>query len=164
MFFWRSSLLNCIFDSLPVGSRTILAILVLWVSTVFAVPSAAQFLGVPERVQGVEDNSIPLGITVDPVLTDGGKQLDIAATAVGFRDASALGAASFTIPPDIVAIRVTGVGGNDNGLPDTQQEDYHLVSILVDLDESIFSGSVFSVVGQSTRDNDDYSFLVVAYY
>ncbi len=122
----------------------------------------ADLFSVPPSVTGTEDNPVALGITVDPALVSGGSQLDIIGTEAGFRDASAgTTPTTFTIPAGTTAIRITAVGGNDNGALDADNEDYQRTSITVDLSSGTYAGQIFHVVGRSTLDNDNFAFADV---
>lgn len=125
--------------------------------------SQGSLITVTSPISGVEDNNIPLNITVDPALTDGGSQLDIISTEAGFRDASA-GATptNFTIPANATAIRITGLGGNNNGGNDNSEEDYQKTTIVVDLLNGTFGGQVFHSLGGNISLSDNYAFAGVA--
>lgn len=126
----------------------------------------AQLLTVPGSQTGNEDTPIPLGISVDPVLTSGGQLFNVIGTQTGFRNASDGNTATgFTVPPDTTAIRITAFGGNNNGSASggVEEEDYQTVTVIADLETQTYSGHIFSVIGQSTQSNDDYSFSNVPF-
>lgn len=123
-------------------------------------------INVPSNASGVEDNNVPLGITVDPALFAGGAQLDLIGTDIGFRDASA-GATptDFTIPPRTTAIRITAFGGEDNGAQNSAggpQENRQTFSVSIDLVNGTYSGHLLYVFGNNLNLNDNYAFSGVA--
>ncbi len=118
--------------------------------------SQGSLLSLPPSISGDEDTAIPLNIVADPSLTSGGAQLDVIGTAVGFRDAAdGSTPINFTVPPGTTAVRITGFGGNDNGLFDGSNEDLQSVAIIVDLVNRTYAGQVFHHVGQSEQSGTD---------
>ncbi|MCB0128315.1 MAG: hypothetical protein KDE58_38880, partial [Caldilineaceae bacterium] len=117
---------------------------------------------VPPTATGTEDSAIPLGITVDPSLTQGGAQLDLIGTEAGFRDAAA-GATptDFTIPAGTTTVRITGYGGNDNAANAASHEEYQGTYLVVNLTEGLYSGQTFYIFNQGTASNDNYTFAKV---
>ncbi len=118
---------------------------------------------VPEALLGIEDDTIPLNIMVDPSLTKGGAQLDIIETGIGFRAASAGDTpTTFTIPANATAIRITGYGGNDHTTQSGSHEEYQNSSLLIDLNTQTYAGHIFYVLGNSAQQNDNYAFSDIA--
>ena len=110
------------------------------------------------EVTGPEDTPIPLGLSVAASLESGGSLLNVLSTETGFRDATAGSTpVTFTIPERTTHIKVTGIGGSDNGVTDNDEEEFQLTSLVVDLELAAYSGhTVFSL--DQKNSNDNYAF------
>ena len=109
-------------------------------------------------VTGAEDTQIPLGLTVSDALLSGGSLLDVLSTETGFRDANA-GATptTFTIPEGTTFIKITGMGGTDNGSTSSLDEEVQLSSLVVDLVAETYSGHTAYSYDMHLS-NDNYTF------
>ncbi len=121
--------------------------------------TATSLVTVPTAVTGTEDSAIGLGLTVDPSLINGGAQLNILGTEAGFR-AAADGSAptNFTIPAGTTSVRISGFGTGGIGASDNRDENHQTSNMIVNLAENTYAGHIFHVIGNSTVNNDNYTF------
>ena len=113
-------------------------------------------------VSGIEDNSIPLNVEIDPAFFDGGKQLDVIGTEIGFRDAStpSTSTATFTVPAGAAHVRIRGAGGSNDAASSSLDEEFLLTDVTVDLAAETYSGIVRNIFDGSIA-NSNYSFTDV---
>ena len=112
-------------------------------------------------VPGIEDTPVPLNLQLDPAFFTGGKQLDVLATEVGFRDASASSAATFTVPAEATFVRIRAAGGNNGPSTGTREEEFLLTDITVDLVKQTYSGQLRNIFDGSIA-NSNYAFTGAA--
>ena len=111
-------------------------------------------------VSGIEDNSISLNVEIDPAFFDGGKQLDVIGTEVGFRDASTSSTPTFTVPNGAAHVRIRGGGGNNDSTSSDVDEEWLLTDVTVDLVTETYSGILRNILDGSIA-NSNYSFTDV---
>lgn len=120
------------------------------------------------QIAGLEDSSIPFGLSVDLGLVRGGSQLDIIGADIGFSDASAASTlANFTIPPEANFVRITGMGGNDNDVSSSENlffnrdKEYQVSKLVIDLGSQTCSGHL-SLNSPDFNGGDNYTFSNIA--
>jgi len=128
--------------SLPELSNLVLAIYIAApIAMVSTTASADWVSAVNPVVTTNEDMSVPLGIVVDPSYFFGGAALDVIGTESGFRDAAdGTTPVTFTVPAGTQFVRITGMGGDDNGNNNGKLEKQQVVQLTVDLNKQTYSG------------------------
>ncbi len=117
-------------------------------------------------IVGQEDVPTPLNLTVDPSLEYGGTLQDIIGVEGLYRAENQSGVAvASTIPSGTTGINITGYATRnvDTTAVDSQNDDYQLLSINVDLREGTYSGRLtYSIYpNQSAGTIDQYTWLNV---
>ena len=94
-------------------------------------------------VTGDEDTIIPLGVTADPALSNGGAEMDYIGSYTAFVDAAdASKQVVVPLPQGTQYVRITGVGGNDNAADSSRDEEFLTLHAFVDLSSATYGGSI----------------------
>ncbi len=110
---------------------------------------------------GLEDNSIDLGLTLSPSLTQGGQLQDIIATDAGFRAGNAgTTTTDFFIPAGTTGIRITGYSTRDIGTAasDLYNDDYQFLNVSIDLNTETSNGYIGHIIDQGPSRSDQFGF------
>ena len=129
------------------------------------VAAATNFITAPNHDLATgEDTALPLNLSVEPGVLNGGRSPNLIGTATGFR-ANDAGATPFitSIPADALGISITGYSTQpaDTGENDELNDEYQLLNVQVDLVNGVSSGQV-SLPQEPVEDNlDQYSWINV---
>ena len=113
-------------------------------------------------VFGDEDTSIPLGAIADQAFFTGGSAPDVIGTTTAFVDAAdASKLVNVTIPAGTQSVRITGIGGNDNGNASQFEEEFLFVRSVVNLSNMTYSGSINAIDTDAGVNDSLYAFFEV---
>ena len=126
-------------------------------------PAHADFVtALSPTVFGDEDTSIPLGAIADQAFFTGGSAPDVIGTTTAFVDAAdASKLVNVTIPAGTQSVRITGIGGNDNGNASQFEEEFLFVRSVVNLSNMTYSGSINAIDTDAGVDDSLYVFSEV---
>ena len=126
-------------------------------------PAHADFVtALSPTVFGDEDTSIPLGAIADQAFFTGGSAPDVIGTTTAFVDAAdASKLVNVTIPAGTQSVRITGLGGNDNGIASQFEEEFLFVRSVVNLSNMTYSGSINAIDTDTGVDDSLYAFSEV---
>ncbi|MDC0435216.1 hypothetical protein OAM69_06220, partial [bacterium] len=123
---------------------------------------AQDFLVVNEsRVTGIEDELIPLDLSIDTGLLEGGSLQDIISTGIGYRPATAGNTPTVSsIPEDASVVLISGYStftGNDPDIVDFYNDDYQLLDVHIDLVRNTSSGRIAHIRDAREGNFDQFS-------
>ena len=126
-------------------------------------PAHADFVtALSPTVFGDEDTSIPLGAIADQAFFTGGSAPDVIGTTTAFVDAAdASKLVNVTIPAGTQSVRITGIGGNDNGIASQFEDEFLFVRSVVNLSNMTYSGSINAIDTDAGVDDSLYVFSEV---
>ncbi|MEO0328860.1 MAG: putative Ig domain-containing protein [Pseudomonadota bacterium] len=108
-----------------------------------------------------EDTPVDLNITLSTAVTSGGQLQDTIGTDTGYRPEGSTDYTEYAIPAGAETITITGYStepGN-TGANDSYNDDYQTLSVTIDLDTGLASGSVNYIVDRLNQNSDQYSFV-----